>query len=43
VRLSISGEYRPRALLGDPTSAGLRSLVIDADEVGLAIADKGTP
>ena len=42
VRLSISGEYRPRALLGDPTSAGSRSLVIDADEVGLAVADKGT-
>jgi phage baseplate assembly protein W len=43
VRLSITGEYRPRAMLGDPASAGLRSLVIDADEVGLSVADEGAP
>jgi hypothetical protein len=41
VRLSITGEYRPRALLGDLTSAGLRSLVISATDAGLIIDEGG--
>mgnify|MGYP001024357291 CR=1 FL=1 len=41
VRLSITGEYRPRALLGDMTSAGLRSLVISATDAGLIIDEGG--
>jgi phage baseplate assembly protein W len=41
LRMSITGEYRPRALLGDTRPDGLRTLVISATDAGLTIDEGG--